>query len=311
MSLQEQVDKIWDCYAESKAAEWAKQLKEVKKRNYDATKMFHEWQPLLIYTSYTRAINSGLSFSLRYFGQEVAILSFGGDVVYLDSRKSSKNNLKYFGISLHGKFEWQGPEAKKFRQDFKKLPDSYREKVRVIEHRYESEFLQQMSSSSSSKFNGTLRDIQPVMYAGCPFQFPLPISGNTGTPVLKNGNIDILARRGTGRGTKISIWELKRPKVTAHAIEQVYIYALTLLKMLRNQDAGKIWYKDVIGFGSDVPEKLTIECVIAVSDISSSKLEDKLRSFIKENPLDSGDKINFFIAYYKNNPLTVELKPID
>jgi hypothetical protein len=61
------------------------------------------------------------------------------------------------------------------------------------------------------------------MLGGFPFQFPLPISGNTGVPKLTDGNIDILARRGSGKGTKISVWELKRPNTTAHAISQLPI----------------------------------------------------------------------------------------
>ncbi len=72
-------------------------------------------------------------------------------------------------------------------------------------------------------------------------------------PKPTNGNIDILARRGTGKGTKISIWELKRPQTTAHAISQAYIYSVTLLKMLRTPQSGDIWYQDIIGFGRKVP----------------------------------------------------------
>jgi hypothetical protein len=173
-----------------------------------------------------------------------------------------------------------------------------------------------MKNPTRNKFNGTLQGIQPVMLCGFPFQFPLPISGNTGVPKLNKGkgNIDILARRGTGKGTKISVWELKRPGTTAHAIPQAYIYAVTLLRMLRTAQSGDIWYRDIIGFGCKVPDKLTIESVVAVSIASDRKrreFEDKLRAFKSENPLTVGnDTIRLLIAHYEKNPLKVKLMEV-
>lgn len=132
------------------------------------------------------------------------------------------------------------------------------------------------------------------MLGGFPFQFPLPISGNTGVPKLTNGNIDILARRGSGKGTKISVWELKRPNTTAHAISQAYIYSVTLLEMLRTHQTGE-----------------AIECVIAVriaNDRNRKVFEDKLRAFKSENPLSVGnDSISLHIAHYQKDPLTVRM----
>ena len=187
----------------------------------------------------------------------------------------------------------------------------YYSSVKSEEHHVESEFLRHMKNPSAKKFNGTLRGIQPVMLGGFPFQFPVPISGNSGVPKPTNGNIDILARRGTGKGTKISIWELKRPQTTAHAISQAYIYSVTLLKMLRTPQSGDIWYQDIIGFGRKVPDKLTIESVVAVSiatDRNRKLFEKKLRAFKEENPLTIGnDTINLHIAHYRKDPLTVEM----
>jgi len=168
-----------------------------------------------------------------------------------------------------------------------------------------------MKDPTGNKFHGTLRGIQPVLLEGFPFQFPLPISGNSGGPKPGNGNIDILSRRGLGKGTKISIWELKRPKTTGHAIEQAYIYAVTLLKMLRTPKTGHIWYRDIIGFGTDVPDRLTVECVVAVS-IATQKnrdvFEEKLKTFKENNSLlVGGDTINFFIAHYEKDSMAVTL----
>jgi hypothetical protein len=61
-----------------------------------------------------------------------------------------------------------------------------------------------------------------------------------------------------------------------------------------------------------VPDKLTIESVVAVSiatDRNRKVFEDKLRAFKKgENSLTIGnDTINLHIAHYRKDPLTVEM----
>lgn len=316
MTLLEQVEQVWQHGAEAKAAQWAAKLKHSKSNILQAKKGFHEWHPLKVYLSYTSATKPEIDFSVRYLGQEVATLrATGGGVHIKIAPEKAAKNAHHFGIDLQGTYEWSGSEAQSFRKHFGSLShQDFYSVVRSEEHHIESEFLRHMKDPTRNKFNGTLRDIQPVMLGGFPFQFPLPISGNTGEPKLTNGNIDILARRGTGKGTKISIWELKRPKTTAHSIPQAYIYAVTLLKMLRTPESGDIWYQDIIGFGSKVPDKLTIECVVAVSiaDESNRKaFEEKARAFKNENALIVGnDQIRLHVAHYRKDPLTVELLEI-
>jgi hypothetical protein len=168
-----------------------------------------------------------------------------------------------------------------------------------------------MRNPTGKKFNGTFRGIQPVMLGGFPLQFPVPISANTGVPKPTRGNLDILARRGTGKGTRISVWELKRPGTTGQAVAQAYIYSVTLLKMLRTHQSGDIWYRDIIGFGCKVPDKLRIESVVAVSiadDRKRKEFEDELRDFKSKNPLSvDSDTISLHIAHYRKKPLTVEM----
>jgi hypothetical protein len=134
--------------------------------------------------------------------------------------------------------------------------------------------------------------------------------------VEKRGNIDIVARRRVGNRTRLSIWELKRPGVTAHAIEQAYIYGVTVLKMLRAKESGHIWYKEVLGFNGKMPDKLTIECVVAVSLNDIKKAEaflGKLRRFVTENSLQvEGDTIEFYLANYTENqgPLSIDFTKV-
>jgi len=316
MTLLQQIEGHWTNQADGIAAKWAKKLKDYEDTVRESAKKFHEWHPLHVYLSVTRAMNASISFSLRYQGQEVASLSVNGDDVHLViSSKTAENNKKYFGIiNKPGEFLWRGKDAAEFRKQFKN-PNRLNGKGRVPEHRVESEFLKQMADDTSGKFAGTLKNIQPVLWAGCPFQFPLPISGNTGVPKPGKGNIDILARRGTGKGTRISIWELKKPGTSAHAIEQAYIYSVTLIKMLRSKTWGDFWYNNVIGFKGKVPDKLSIESVVAVSiksERNQSAFTAKLQEFKAKNSLNVGnDSIKLFVAHYQEGPpMVVDMQEI-
>jgi hypothetical protein len=309
MTLLEQIEGHWTKEAlDDKVAKWAKQLSDNEDTVREAAKKFHEWQPLRVYLSVTRAMNPRVSFSLRYQGQEVASLAVKGhDVNLVISRENAKNNMEYFQIDKQDKFSWKSLDAVTFRKEFKNVRPL--KALRSQEHRVESEFLKEMANDTSKKFNGTLKNIRPVLLAGCPFQFPLPISGNTGVPRPGKGNIDILARRGTGKGTRISIWELKKPGTTAHAIEQAYIYSVTLIKMLRSKPWGDFWYKNIIGFKGKVPHKLTIESVVALSIKSEGNrraFTSKLKEFKAANSLKVGnDTIKLYVAYYEEAPLRV------
>jgi hypothetical protein len=314
VNLLEQVEHLWKQGADSRAARWAEELRDAKSAIMSARQKFYEWYPLKLYISHSAATKSPRYFSLRYLGQQVATLQVkANDVVYINiSEETAAANDRLCGINLTGEYPWRGTKAQEFRKYFRCL--EHRENqpsVRIEEHHIESEFLRHMKDPTGSKFNGTLRGIQPVTLGGLPFQFPVPISGNTGVPKPTKGNIDILARRGTGKGTKISVWELKRPTITAHAIEQSYIYSVTLLKMLRTPQSGDFWYRDIIGFGCKVPGRLAIESVVAVSiasDQNRKAFEDKLRAFKSENPLSIGnDTISLHIAHYQKTPLKVEM----
>ena len=144
---------------------------------------------------------------------------------------------------------------------------------------------------------------------------PVPISGNTGAPIRKKGNIDIVARRRVGNRTRLSIWELKRPGITANAIEQAYIYGVTVLKMLREKEYGHVWYKEIFGFNGKMPDRLTIECVVAVS-LEDQKKEEylkKLQRFVTNTPLGvEGDTIEIYLANYteENDALVISFERV-
>ncbi len=308
MTLLQQIDQLWMPAHDDMLASWAALLEERLPAIEAAGQRFREFAPLEVYTSVSRAKAPKVSFSLRYLGQEVADLLVGDDVTVRIDRTRAKTNARYFRVDIVGAFPWRSREGRAFRNSFRNAGRKAVE-PRVGEHRIESEFLKEMLRGDRGKFSGMLGGIQPVTLAGCRFQFPLPLSGSTGAPKASRGNIDILARRGTGRGTRLSVWELKAPDASTTPVAQAYIYAATLLKVLRSP-SGNFWYQKVLGFSGRVPSRLTVESVVAVSfsdDRKRAAFERKLAAFHRDTPLTvNQDTIRLCAAYYTRPPLRIE-----
>jgi hypothetical protein len=259
-----------------------------------------------------RSSKSRVLFSLRFFGQEVAELFVKDNKVILRlDKQHCKDNEKYFKSPLKdGDYDWTSKEAKKFRSHFKEKARSSKRKpkVRIIEHRIESKFIQEMLKGSG-KFGVSGLEIQPVTIAGCPLQFPVPISANTGRPNKGYGNIDILARhRGKNKKTRLSVWELKKPHTYNHPASQAYIYALTLLHLLRHTKNGSRWYK-LFGFKSPIPKSLEIEAVVAITEDQKMKFENEKAKLKKNTSFDiDGDSIKLYAAYYEEKSQSIKFK---
>jgi len=220
---------------------WLRILEQGTKTVSQARREFHQWDPLRIYVSVAKvkAPHSRVNFSLRFYGQEVGELSVANERVTLRlTERHYENNQKYFQCELSsGDYNWNGQEAKRFRLFFKAISVTSKDmpNVKSVEHRVESKFIQEMFKGSG-KFGLSGLMIRPVVVARCPLQFPVPISANTGQPKTGYGNIDILARhRGKKNKTRLSVWELKKPSMYGHPASQVFIYALTLLLILRRK----------------------------------------------------------------------------
>lgn len=273
---------------------------------------FREWAPLRVYTSWTESSN--LKFSLRFKGQKVAVLRKGADGKMLlnfdTSLKETNKRCFDFEIDETGttNWTWQGPEAKEFRNHFKKISSKTGEYKHVnsatetSETHIESLIIEEMiKTDSNDKFSGTLRGIQPVLYANAPFQFPVPFAPSGGTVKLGNGNIDVLARVTQSR---LAVWELKRPheNLSCKAHIQAYAYALTLLKMLRSPN-GQDWY-EMLGYSGTLPDSLTMEAVPVLGEFSGSEqaqIIQELEQFILENAeaLNVGkDRIEYKLVFY-------------
>jgi hypothetical protein len=287
---------------------WVCELETCIKKVRADRDLFHQWSPLRIYISLGGVKTKKPKFSVRFLGQEVGnMIVDKGNPRLCISATHYKNNQAWFAQHhpkgsgdfglLPGKYEWKKTEAKYFRRDFKDIQNILNTKPRIPEHRIESAFIEGMESGKKSKFQGRVGFIQPVKVARCPLQFPLPVSASKGYPELKFGHIDILARRGYGKNVKLSVWELKSPGVLSHAVVQAYIYALTLRYILKSKH-GKEWYR-LCGFSSDVPAKLHIEAVVAITEDKEKAFRKQYGHLVAENPLQiGGDQISFFVALY-------------
>lgn len=98
-------------------------------------------------------------------------------------------------------------------------------------------------------------------------------------------------------------------------LEQAYIYAATLLKMLRSPH-GHVWFRDVLGYERALPERLVIESVAAVcpaNDADRAAFERRFTAFKASTPrlVEHGgftDEIKPIVAYYTEQPLRVDLQ---
>ena len=263
---------------------------------------------------YVRAGNgtkkNSFSFSLRFLGQEVASLTVRGVHVYLNiSAKTGRTNNRFFKtlIMPAGRYDWRGKEAQYFRRYFQNAVKRESVGLHSPEHGLESRIIKEMLNKSRSKFGGEFSGIQPVTLSGFPAQFPVPISGSSGVPKATNGHIDILARRRTGR-VCLSVWELKAPGKYKNTLRQVYIYAVTVLKMLRDPELGQEWYK-VFGFSGKIPAALCVEAVVVVTEDQRKRMEREKAQYDLIKQI-GNDSIDFFAAYYNEDTLEIKFEKI-
>jgi hypothetical protein len=321
MNLYDETKALWTEERAALAARWAKELREGIPAVLEASKLFNEWKPLRFYVAVgdvSRAGRSGgasVSFSLRYRGQEVAKVTVGKEPKLVVTAKQMKTNSGYFKVTTPaGEFGWRSPEAVKFRREFKS--PRLGAPVKSVEREVEARILVELEGDAAArKFAGTLRNVRHcgLTRHEYPVQYPVPISANTGRPRASRGNIDILARRGGGRGTRLSVWELKRPDALGafqKALAQAYIYAVTLALMLRG-DGGGEWYR-LFGFRGPVPESLAVEAVAVVTEDQAKRAGAALES-LGDSPLVLADErtgIGLHVAYYDEASLRMRWVPL-
>lgn len=312
-NLPKDITRLWSEHrseTEDRICGWIKDIKENIGFISRARREFYKSKPLKVYINVTNAKKRGSAvFSLRFKGQEVALIVVNKnlDVQLRINEIHSELNSQYFGWK--GKpfrAKWDSQQARRFRGFFREISEGKRMvKLHSPEHEVESHLLGEMKKKlKSKKFGGKFSGIQPVMFRGCPFQVPTPISGNTGIPYIskRGGNMDIVARRRVkGNKIRISDWELKKPGISgsdiSKAMKQVIIYACTLRMMLRSRCA-EDWYK-LFGFTKGVPRRLEIEAVVALSSRDRNSYERQIKKSSLDTPLSiDGDLIIPCVAFY-------------
>jgi hypothetical protein len=303
-NLASKVEELWNketVKIDKGLDKWLSACKKGEDKIRKAKKQFHQWYPLRVYVSVGKAKSNTSVFSLRFFGQEVAELVVKDKVLL---KLSKKHNFKDSPLK-QGEYFWNGKEAKKFREFFKKLANDPKTELmlRSKEHRIESKFIEEMLKGRG-KFGRPDLEIQPVTLGGCPLQFPVPFSANKGKAKWGRGYIDILARRkGKDNKVRLSVWELKKPKAYGKAAAQVYIYALQLLYILRSE-RGNEWYK-LFGFKRPVPKSLEIEAVVAITHNQAKKFANDQKTLGKNYKI-NGDIIKLYAVYYESDTIRID-----
>jgi len=316
VDLSKSIRDIWsknETDFENKLKRWASALNCGNDLSTLAKKEFHQWNPLRTYVSVSKSkSNSRAIYSLRFFGQEVAQLMVMNKEVTLRLKGHEKKNSDWFGVKTKdGNYVWRERDAKQFRSCFKEVAQRTKgfPDVKSPEHRVETKFIAEMRKGSG-KFGIAGLQIQPVMIANkFPLQIPVPISANTGSPEPGNGYIDILARRmAKDNKVRLSVWELKRPSEYKYAAAQAYIYAYTLLQILRKSKSNSKWFK-LFCFDSVIPPSLTIDAVVAITSDQRKNFLSEKESLIKRVPFVFGnDRIELYVAYYREHANSIELE---
>jgi len=307
MNLHDEVDKIWEgkkFIFENKLDAWLGSFENNKEALALLKNQFHQWGNLRVYVSTSKA--RLCVFSLRFFGQEVAQLFSKDNKIAIRLSGHSIKNKKWFdGFKLKDEdYFWHSEEGKEFRYFFKGLAEScsYHPRVKSLEHRIESKFIVEMLKGAG-KFGISGLKIQPVTIDGIPLQIPVPISASGKEPKAGNGYIDILSRhKGKDNKDRLCLWELKKPNIYGHPASQAYIYAATLLKVLRYTKDGARWYK-LFGFKRQLPKSIEIEAVAAISPNQGNKFKEELTELQRNSPCKIGkDRINLYVAHYTEEP---------
>ncbi len=303
-------NKEWVCRYAGYAKEIIANIDVIRNKK----KIFHQWAPLYLYMNVTKAKSPAPTFSLRYLGQDVALINVSEkDVKLKDAKcedgdnceKLKRKNERDFGCSIdfHDK-KWTSVEAKKFRKYFSSNPARRSENNKGNEeHRVESMLLTEFSKSQGKFKNVKLHNIQPIKIAGVArFQMPTPFraSGSNVKYVKKGGGIDILARIGRGRGTTLCIMEVKDEYIMREppekAIMQGLYYATFIRELLRSK-CGNDWW-NIFGFGGTVRKRLTIYvcCVMPFNNVGASDT-----NFSRSRLSIGNDTIELHYIYFSEN----------
>ena len=246
---------------------------------------FHTWGNLKVYYTLGKATRNSNSFDLRYQGQSVGeIRVYKNDEVRLFINKdqySHNCDEKYFigypkDICVPNKkgYLWNSSiEAREFKKYFKTDPG----KQGHPEAKFESQLLEELT-----KTNKSLPNIQPVTIGtkkNLYFQMPTPLSASGESKKFaekKGGGIDILARKGIGIPSTLTIFELKdkneKNEGPEKVICQAIAYATFIVELCNTEARDKFW--EFCGINSKKNGDETINVSILMPDPGGESYPD-------------------------------------
>ena len=217
-------------------------------------------------------------YFLRYLGQNVAdiLVSNKNETreIFFSTKEYQNSNEKNFKYDkVHDNNNWNSESGKIFRKFF----NGYKERIdgskRNEEHRIQNLLLRELAKKKGEE--KYIKFIQPVRLQGCFLEIPTPFAASNHNPTYaahRGGGIDILARVGHGRTTRLGVIEVKDENKPGENIfdvlNQAVTYACFIHKLLRSE-SGKEWCRL---FGYSKPEEILckpiiIDAIAAMPDI--------------------------------------------
>lgn len=264
----------------------------------------HEFPPLYFYISTSKAKKSKsttLLLDVRYRGQSVAELTINNNSITLSTKNKDDKNLRDFNCNIVlNDVNWQSSDASDFRKFFKNRSYSRNDNAKNKkneEHNIESLLLSEFSKKESK--GKQITHIKPITISDVRYGMPTPLGASNHTKLKYSGSngggIDIFARTGKGRGTYLTVIEIKDENNVKEppkdALKQAIQYAVFIRELIRS-NCGQDWYK-LFGFSGKTPKNITIRVVCAMPDDNPDK------SFAKQTFRIGKDILECHYIYFK------------
>lgn len=290
--FQEHADRV--CEILQKETEWIKRYKgyadTLHNRNNDRLKFrcpgeLFPYITLSVAKQNCSVSESGKSkYFLRYLGQNVADILVSNETedetenktreIFFSTKEYQNSNKKNFEYDIvHDNDNWHSKSGEIFRKFF----NGYKERIdgskRNEEHRIQNLLLRELAKKKGEE--KYIKFIQPVRLQRCFLEIPTPFAASNHNPTYaahRGGGIDILARVGHGRTTRLGVIEVKDENKPGENIfdvlNQAVTYACFIHKLLRSE-SGKEWCRL---FGYSKPEEILckpiiIDAIAAMPDI--------------------------------------------
>ena len=214
-------------------------------------------------TSKLKQSSNGVTLSVRVSGVEC------GEVMLTKRRRERMFAPKHIEQHFTGcwttsktRLPWEHPEVRRYLQRASEMATALEGDLADRECGVEAALIQELR-------DGNLRHNAPILFptkSGVPYQFPVPITARGGVRAAGGrhaGHIDILARHGKGRTSRLRVLEVKKPDAddAAHALDQAVAYAAALDALLGRSSK----YRMLCGY-PQYPPKLEATAVVADDD---------------------------------------------